>query len=338
MKTTHLFAGTNSVQGFYSHFSYLVANSFKRVYILKGGPGTGKSTIIRNIARAYHGPLEAYHCTSAAKSLDGLVIPALNLSIVDGTTPHVLEGNLPGAVHQTIELSAYWDSRPLTAARNKIEALNLESKRRVKSAYRWLKIAGALTELGEEPVQKRKNPSFKKELEMIDCLLPRHSPLPNWKKAFATAITGQGPVSFLSRLTAKSTVALTGGGNHLSRQIIRSVARRLKQRKLPAILLYCGFQPQHLEHLYIPGEFALISSHPPHLASTADYTIDCEIEHSRQPQLQSQVDHFIGQGIEALAAAAQLHEELESIYTPHMDFQRVELVEKQIRAEMNYLS
>ena len=41
----------NSYSGFYSEFERVFrADKFKRVYILKGGPGTGKSSIMRHLS------------------------------------------------------------------------------------------------------------------------------------------------------------------------------------------------------------------------------------------------------------------------------------------------
>ena len=44
------FAAANTENGFYSLFDDVFSpESFRRIYILKGGPGTGKSTLMGNI-------------------------------------------------------------------------------------------------------------------------------------------------------------------------------------------------------------------------------------------------------------------------------------------------
>ena len=40
-----LFAGTNSAGGFVSFFAHITNQGTKNVYLLKGGPGTGKSAL-----------------------------------------------------------------------------------------------------------------------------------------------------------------------------------------------------------------------------------------------------------------------------------------------------
>ena len=44
------FAAANSYKGFKSYFDRIFApEQFDRIYIIKGGPGTGKSSIMKNI-------------------------------------------------------------------------------------------------------------------------------------------------------------------------------------------------------------------------------------------------------------------------------------------------
>ena len=46
-----LFAGANSAKGFYSFYRFLNRDDYQKVFILKGSPGTGKSTLLRELAR-----------------------------------------------------------------------------------------------------------------------------------------------------------------------------------------------------------------------------------------------------------------------------------------------
>ena len=49
--TVQYFLGANSPQGFYSLYSELIdPETAKTVYILKGGPGCGKSTLMKQVA------------------------------------------------------------------------------------------------------------------------------------------------------------------------------------------------------------------------------------------------------------------------------------------------
>ena len=52
MTGVRLFAGANTAQGFYSFYPLLARDDLQRVFILKGGPGTGKSTFMEEIAKS----------------------------------------------------------------------------------------------------------------------------------------------------------------------------------------------------------------------------------------------------------------------------------------------
>lgn len=86
------FLGANAPAGFYSLYDQLICPEQARaVYILKGGPGCGKSTLMGRVAAALEGAgeqVEYIHCSGDPQSLDGVVFPWLGAAIVDGTAPH----------------------------------------------------------------------------------------------------------------------------------------------------------------------------------------------------------------------------------------------------------
>lgn len=86
------FLGANSPTGFYSLYDQLLPPEQARaIYILKGGPGCGKSTLMRRVA-AQAGEaglaVERILCSGDPGSLDAVVIPELGVALVDGTAPH----------------------------------------------------------------------------------------------------------------------------------------------------------------------------------------------------------------------------------------------------------
>ncbi|WP_312644245.1 hypothetical protein [Hydrogenoanaerobacterium sp.] len=89
------FLGANTPQGFVSRFDQLAdpADGWRK-FILKGGPGTGKSGLMKRLAaelshRCNH--LELIHCASDINSLDAVIVPDIKASIADGTAPHERE-------------------------------------------------------------------------------------------------------------------------------------------------------------------------------------------------------------------------------------------------------
>ena len=88
------FLGANSPQGFYSLYDQLINPAQARaIYILKGGPGCGKSSLMRRVAQRAEEAgdrVEYIHCSGDPDSLDAIHLPARGAAIVDGTAPHVV--------------------------------------------------------------------------------------------------------------------------------------------------------------------------------------------------------------------------------------------------------
>ena len=54
MSSVSYFPGSNTCRGFHGYFQELLPDDMKkRVYIIKGGPGVGKSTLMRRIGAAW---------------------------------------------------------------------------------------------------------------------------------------------------------------------------------------------------------------------------------------------------------------------------------------------
>lgn len=89
---TNFFAGANSGEGFQNLFSQVVdLEDTYDLMVLKGGPGVGKNTFMREIGRTMETagtPVEYLWCSGDPDSLDGVVLPELRCAVVDGTSPH----------------------------------------------------------------------------------------------------------------------------------------------------------------------------------------------------------------------------------------------------------
>ncbi len=140
------FAAANTADGFRSLFSEIFAPAeLSRIYIIKGGPGTGKSTFmygIASLAEARGLAAEYYYCSADTGSLDGVKIPALGVAVLDGTAPHTSDPRYPGACETIINLGQNFDAEKLRAHRAKIEKLTDECSACYKRSARFLRAAG----------------------------------------------------------------------------------------------------------------------------------------------------------------------------------------------------
>jgi hypothetical protein len=148
MQTKQYFAAANGYDGFISYFDMIFNPSdFTRIYILKGGPGTGKSSLMRKIsgmAKSRGAVCESILCSSDKDSLDGIICENgdRRIAILDGTAPHERDTAVPGAVDEIVNLGENWDKRWLESRRSEISDLNTEKKTAYATAYSYLRMAG----------------------------------------------------------------------------------------------------------------------------------------------------------------------------------------------------
>lgn len=88
------FLGANSPSGFYSLYDQLMDPARARdIFILKGGPGCGKSSLMGRVGKAAAEKglaVEYIACSGDPDSLDAVILPQLDAAIVDGTAPHAV--------------------------------------------------------------------------------------------------------------------------------------------------------------------------------------------------------------------------------------------------------
>ena len=139
------FLGCNSAEGFVSLFNELYdPYDGWTLYIIKGGPGTGKSTLMKNLCKFADNKnieYEKIYCSSDPNSLDGVIFNDLKITIADGTPPHVLEPKFPGVSENLITLNDYWNKDKLRKHRDKIIKYSTQISAEHAKCVRYLKAA-----------------------------------------------------------------------------------------------------------------------------------------------------------------------------------------------------
>lgn len=141
------FAGANTPKGFVSDYAeFFTEETFTKVYIVKGGSGTGKSTLIHRCAdqAAKAGAACTYIlCSSDPESLDGVLLRKddIHIAIIDGTAPHTVDPVYAGSCGEIVNCGDYWDTSALENARDEIIQTVQKKSDCFSRAYRYL--AGA---------------------------------------------------------------------------------------------------------------------------------------------------------------------------------------------------
>ena len=188
-----VFPGNNSAEGFYSFYESGLS-AMDHVYILKGGPGTGKSSFMRHLGEAFRDrgfDIELWQCSSDNDSLDGVLIPAYKTAVVDGTAPHTLDPVYPGAREEILNLGEFWKNNALRKEKDAIVSLTDRISAAFDDAYKKLKTAGEwddrlLSCRKTDASQESGAESLVKELFGDETRSDRH--------LFAAAVTPEGMV------------------------------------------------------------------------------------------------------------------------------------------------
>ncbi len=134
------FLGGVTSEGFKTDFTETIYSEEKFTYILKGGPGTGKSTIMKKIAETFSDSddIDLYYCSSDENSLDAVVLNKKGVVIVDGTSPHVFDPMYPGVKQTIIHLGDFWNTDTLKKSEEEIILATKENSDWHKRCRRYI--------------------------------------------------------------------------------------------------------------------------------------------------------------------------------------------------------
>ena len=175
----HYFLSASTPVGFYGFFDAIIeTHDLKKLYILKGCSGSGKSTFIRHFADAFPDlDRDFLHCANDPTSLDGVIIPTLAVGIIDGTAPHVVEPRYPGIIDEIIDMSKYIDPAKLTATRAQID--EIRAKKNHHNAQALLHMRASFT--AHQDLEALYTPAidFPSQSKLLAELIAKHKKNPN---------------------------------------------------------------------------------------------------------------------------------------------------------------
>ncbi|MEG2537799.1 MAG: hypothetical protein RSA45_07645 [Hydrogenoanaerobacterium sp.] len=340
------FLGANTPQGFVSKFEEIAdpAAGWQK-FIIKGGPGTGKSGIIKAVAGAVAGKcdsLELIHCSSDVDSLDAVIANDIKVVVADGTAPHAIEPKYPGAYETTVNLCDCWDEEKLQENRIHIMELYTKTARYHERCCRFLAAAGSLL-----------NDSYRIAAEYTDAVKVAGYAERLAQREFGTAkaaVRGKESVRFLSAVTNEGITAFKKTPSSLcerlyiidddcgavSRLLLSDLRSYALEGGFSVISCYCVSSPyEKLEHLLIPqlGIGFLTSNRYHHFGMPYYRNIhskrfmDTEGIRQKKQRLsfnRKAANELLGEASRLLEEGKTSHDQLESCYTPYVDFAKVD--------------
>ena len=350
-KVRRVFPGNNTSEGFFSFYENIIKPDATRIFVIKGGPGVGKSTFMKNIGttmleKGYD--VELHHCSSDNDSLDAVVVPALQVALLDGTAPHVVDPKNPGAVDEIINLGDYWDENALVSNKEKIIAYNKRISRLFKTAYSYLKEAKVASNELAGYFSEAMNPArLYKNIHLL-CSEIFYSVSPDYKKPaglrrlFASANTPDGLVNYIDTILqdARKLYILKGESAAGRDELLQAVLDKGVQLGVDVEAYHCPFEPGKLELLYFPGLFAGVLyqndrlDFDPGVLQSLDSieildlnqhldTDVCAVYSEEIQDAKNRLAANLERAYQKINAAKKAHDEMETLYVPAMNFQAV---------------
>lgn len=168
------FLGGASPEGFVSDFPAQQKERYG--FLLKGGPGTGKSTLMKTVAAVFADEaVSVYHCASDPRSLDAVVLEDRGVYLADATAPHEMSVALPYVTGELVDMAAGLHPDVLAQKRESIVSMANENAalhaecRTVLSAMASMQSISM--RIGEDALLRPKLDAFAQRL--VKRLLPK---------------------------------------------------------------------------------------------------------------------------------------------------------------------
>jgi len=336
------FLAVSSPQGFASRFSELSdAGEDWHTYIIKGGPGTGKSTMMEQVAEAllpYDSNAELIYCSSDPSSLDALIFHTLKISFVDGTDPHVVEPKYIGACETIIQLSECFDYDLLYQQRKEIKLLTNENRALQERSNRFLTAAGTLisdtARLALEATDIPKIIQYGQRFSHRE-FKPLKGKAGREYARFLSAITPQG-IKFFSETVpvyCDRIYVIDDDYGVIARILLETIRSYALTANYDTIGCYCPISPfDKLEHLLIPeAGIGFVSSNKWHKQDFSEARkihsrrfIDTAMLKGRRQRInfnRKAAKELLHEAIALKQEAKEVHDLLEEYYVSAMDFE-----------------
>ena len=335
-KAKYVFPGSNTPAGFVSFYRKGLVN-IQRLFILKGGPGTGKSTLMRKIGlamleRGYD--VEFWQCSSDNDSLDGVLITDLSVAVIDGTAPHAIDPLYPGAVDEIVNLGDHWDDEYLRNHKTEIIKIGQEISANFELCYSKLAQAGQIRHQQSQLMQEHRDEEqiAQTQQNLLEEIFAKQTP--PVRRLFASAITPRGLVNLtdsLSRSYPRRYILLGPPGSG-KEKVMAAISARAEECGHKLEIYHNTFDPQQIELITLPDLRVAIADFGDQerentstdriidfknfLAPTEDQKATKELHKSHQ--------ELIDEAASALAQAKANHDTLEAYYCKAMDFEAVD--------------
>jgi len=285
--------------------------------------------------------IEFHNCSSDNNSIDGLVIPTLNIALIDGTAPHIIDPKNPGVVDEIIHLGDFWIEKGMVANKEEVLQANARVGRLFRIAYSSLKEAKVIHDEWESyitesmdfaPINKITRYVAK---EVFSDVEPKFSKVARARHLFGSAITPQGPANNLDSILidVETVYELKGEPGSGKSTFMEKMLARAQEMGIDTEVYHCPLDPDRLDFLVIPAlEVAFINGTEPLKVDLTNFKtaeidfdqfLDPDIVENYKDEIVSCKERFwkaYNRAVFYISEAKRVHDEMEEYYIPNMDF------------------
>lgn len=350
------FLGALAPGGFTGWFAEAAREPGVRAYLIKSGPGCGKSTLMKRLAEAGIAAgdtaVQRLHCSSDAASLDGVLLPGAGALVLDATAPHTLDCKYPGAAQAVVSLYHTLDDDALRARSAEILALGARNAERMQQAAGYFALACGLLQrrraLAAEALDAPAAAGFARRLAARRLPARRGAAPGTVQTRLLSAPTPGGMTVFYDTIPAlaQTVIAIHDPYGAASTLILQTLRDHGVRSGYDVIECRCPTdQAGKFDHLFFPElGLAFVTACPWHpMVFAGQKNIHASRWYSsaalgaRRSFLHYEkqlANELITRTCETQAAAKQLHDQLEQYYTAAADFAAVDAAYCALKAKL----
>ena len=325
MQTKHLFASANTGIGFLKKFDQIKTSDNSFMFIIKGGSGTGKSSMMKKIAKYFlekGKKIEYFYCSTDYKSLDGIRICDDDISVVDGTSPHITETNMLNIDSKIIDVGQFVKDG-IKEHKNEIEKIMYQKNVLFKNIYLYLESAKKLLDINKNIHKKEENIIKEKTQNLLKILQPKTQNKKScYREFFLSAVQDDGVINLIKENNFKNCYKIDSD-IFCSSEILKNIKEELCLFGYEVIGIKNILDPTLFDAIIIPQTDSIIYSQ----------NLNCEDEIIKKNNaLIQEILKLCGK---TLNRVKNLHKQLEEFYIKNMNFKEVDKLTKKIIVEIS---
>jgi nucleoside-triphosphatase THEP1 len=337
-KVRKMFPGGNTSKGFKSFFDYVVPKDVNRIFCMKGGPGVGKSSLMRKVAkdmisRGYD--VDLYPCSSDPDSIDVIAIKKLGVVMLDATAPHIVDPKNPGAIDEILDLGRFWDRKAIESEKKDVVDCSKEVSRFFQMGFKYFESAAPIAyEIQSKNVDCM---DFGKinllTSNLLQTIFENVIPNEEYKKQihlFGSALSPLGHVEYTDTILKDvgNVYYLEGDLGTGKSTLLNRVANKATENGLEVEVFHTPLLPEKIETIFIKDlDLAITTSKLFKDKNLEAIDLNKYMDVEKNEKYKEELSHsnkvlndLIEYGLLNIKRAKEQHDLLEEYYVPNMNF------------------